>query len=107
MVTAVATRGLGDFMSSVGNIFSTIGGILGSKSPVTLSVPAECANLDTAGQTQCAQYMASVQAGQMSVASYQSWVQEQQTMATLKKYAPYALLGVGAIVVISMLRRKS
>jgi len=101
----VANQGLGGWLDAVGGIFSTIGGLLNPKK--TLTVPAECANLDTAGQTQCAQYMASVQAGQMSVASYQSWVQEQQTMATLKKYAPYALLGVGAIVVISMLRRKS
>jgi hypothetical protein len=100
----VAQRGLGGWIDAIGGIFSTIGGMLGNKQQ-TVTLPAECAGFDAAGQSQCAQMWASVQSGQVPIASYQSWVSEQTTMATIKKYAPYAIGAVGIVVIVSMLRR--
>lgn len=104
MITAVSPRGLGDIWSSlasgVGSLFSALTG------KKTVTVPAECMTFDAATQVQCAQMAAAVKAGQMNQVTYLQWVQEQQTMSTIKKYAPYALLGVGAIVIVAMLRKK-
>lgn len=101
----VTQRGLGDFWSSAFSaVGSIVGGMFGNKQQ-QVTLPAECAGFDATGQSQCAQMWAGVQSGQIPLASYQSWVSEQSTMATIKKYAPYALGAVGLVVVISMLRR--
>lgn len=98
----VARRGMGDWMT---DIIGVVGKLFGGGTKA-LTVPTECMSFDMAGQMQCAQMWAQVKSGQVPQMAYMQWVQEQGTMQTIKKYAPYALLGIGAIVVVSMLRRK-